>query len=65
MIKWEKEHHLNLEGKRHISYVGDAEGIHLILGKDIALHAVTENQSELGIIIGKNERKLWRCCHSI
>jgi len=35
VIKWEREHHQNLEGKKLISYAEDADGTLLMSPKDI------------------------------
>ena len=46
MIKWEREHHLNLEERRRTSYAGDAAGMLSMLERAIVQHVVMEEAKE-------------------
>ena len=40
MIKWEKEHHLNLEERKRTSFAGDVEGMLSMQERATVQHAV-------------------------
>ncbi len=55
MIKWEKEHHLNLGERKRTLFAGDAEGTLLTQGRAIVQHADMEGVKGFETITGKNE----------
>ena len=55
MIKWEKEHHLNLEERKRTSFAGDVEGMLSMQERAIAQHVDMEEAKGFETITGKNE----------
>jgi hypothetical protein len=51
---WEKEHHLNLGGKKPILSADDAENIPIILEKRYVRPVDLAKRRIYGVIIGKN-----------
>jgi len=55
VIKWEKEHHLNLGERKHTSFAEDVEGMLSMQERATVQHVDMEEAKGFETITGKNE----------